>query len=104
MNLDELRASILEHLGVTVTRRPVLDDEGERLVDTTTVPGYVITRYRPRIEGLIAPALGTWSNWRKLETKKARHKAGPVDSRKMIFLRRSGCSAGSSTTAQCRAD
>ena len=32
MNLDELRASILEHLGVTVTRRPVLDDEGDEAV------------------------------------------------------------------------
>lgn len=32
MLLDEVRALTLEHLGVTVTRRPVLDDEGDEAV------------------------------------------------------------------------
>lgn len=33
---------------------PVLKPDGNRFVDTTTAPGYVIHRYRPRIEGLFA--------------------------------------------------
>jgi hypothetical protein len=33
---------------------PVLDPDGRRFVDRETVPGYVIRRYRPRIEGLFA--------------------------------------------------
>jgi RHS repeat-associated protein len=33
---------------------PVLDADGHRVADTKTHPGYVINRYRPRIEGLFA--------------------------------------------------
>ncbi len=33
---------------------PVLQPDGTRFKDDTTVPGYVIHRYRPRIEGLFA--------------------------------------------------
>jgi len=33
---------------------PVLQPDGSRFVDTTSVPGYTIHRYRPRIEGLFA--------------------------------------------------
>jgi RHS repeat-associated protein len=33
---------------------PVLDAAGHRVADTITHPGYVINRYRPRIEGLFA--------------------------------------------------
>jgi hypothetical protein len=33
---------------------PVLDVDGERFEDSTTVPGYLIHRYRPRIEALFA--------------------------------------------------
>jgi RHS repeat-associated protein len=33
---------------------PVLQADGERFEDSTTVPGYLIHRYRPRIEGLFA--------------------------------------------------
>ena len=33
---------------------PVLESNGNRFVDDTTVPGYTIHRYRPRIEGLFA--------------------------------------------------
>lgn len=33
---------------------PVLGPEGERLRDDTTAPGFIIHRYRPRIEGLFA--------------------------------------------------
>ncbi len=33
---------------------PVLNPVGKRYEDTTTVPGYAICRYRPRIEGLFA--------------------------------------------------
>ena len=33
---------------------PVLNDDGSRIEDSTTVPGYTIYRYRPRIEGLFA--------------------------------------------------
>jgi RHS repeat-associated protein len=33
---------------------PVLRPDGSRFADTTTVPGYAIHRYRPRIEGLFA--------------------------------------------------
>jgi len=33
---------------------PVLRPDGTRFADATTVPGYVIQRYRPRIEGLFA--------------------------------------------------
>lgn len=33
---------------------PIHEDDGSRFVDTTSVPGYTIHRYRPRIEGLFA--------------------------------------------------
>ncbi len=33
---------------------PLLQDDGSRLVDNTTLPGYTIYRYRPRVEGLFA--------------------------------------------------
>src|SRR5262249_49179938 len=33
---------------------PVLNPDGSRFEDTTSVPGYKIYRYRPRIEGLFA--------------------------------------------------
>jgi RHS repeat-associated protein len=33
---------------------PVFQTDGRRFEDTTTVPGYLIHRYRPRIEGLFA--------------------------------------------------
>lgn len=33
---------------------PVLEPDGSRFKDNTTAPGYVIHRYRPRIEGLFA--------------------------------------------------
>src|SRR5215218_9616269 len=33
---------------------PVLQPDGSRFEDTTTAPGYLIHRYRPRVEGLFA--------------------------------------------------
>lgn len=43
---------------------PVLEPDGTRLRDTTTFPGYVIDRYRPRIEGLFARI----ERWTKVDT------------------------------------
>jgi RHS repeat-associated protein len=40
---------------------PVLRVDGTRYVDETTVPGYTIHRYRPRIEGLFA-RIERWTN------------------------------------------
>ncbi len=40
---------------------PVLNPNGSRYTDTTTVPGYEIRRYRPRIEGLFA-RIERWTN------------------------------------------
>jgi len=40
---------------------PVLNPDGSRHKDTTTVPGYAIRRYRPRIEGLFA-RIERWTN------------------------------------------
>ena len=40
---------------------PVLDEHGNRYEDRTTVPEYVIHRYRPRIEGLFA-RIERWTN------------------------------------------
>ena len=33
---------------------PVLGSDGNRFEDDTTVPGFTIHRYRPRVEGLFA--------------------------------------------------
>jgi RHS repeat-associated protein len=40
---------------------PVLNPDGSRHTDTTTVAGYTIRRYRPRIEGLFA-RIERWTN------------------------------------------
>ena len=40
---------------------PTLDDQGRRVIDTTTAPGYSIHHYRPRIEGLFA-RIERWTN------------------------------------------
>src|SRR5437867_12571065 len=40
---------------------PVLQPDGTRFKDNTTAPGYVIHRYRPRIEGLFA-RIERWTN------------------------------------------
>jgi RHS repeat-associated protein len=40
---------------------PVLKPDGKRYADDTSVPGYVIHRYRPRIEGLYA-RIERWTN------------------------------------------
>ncbi len=40
---------------------PVLQPDGTRFKDDTTAPGYVIHRYRPRIEGLFA-RIERWTN------------------------------------------
>src|SRR5215218_9483352 len=40
---------------------PVLRPDGSRFEDATTVPGYKIHRYRPRIEGLFA-RIERWTN------------------------------------------
>jgi RHS repeat-associated protein len=40
---------------------PVLAPNGSRYTDTTTVPGYAIRRYRPRIEGLFS-RIERWTN------------------------------------------
>ena len=40
---------------------PVVHSDGTRFKDDTTVPGYVIHRYRPRIEGLFA-RIDRWTN------------------------------------------
>ncbi|MBN1930271.1 MAG: hypothetical protein JW786_01505 [Desulfobacterales bacterium] len=40
---------------------PLLQADGKPLEDDTTVPGYVIHRYRPRIEGLFA-RIERWTN------------------------------------------
>jgi hypothetical protein len=40
---------------------PVLHPDGSRFQDDTTAPGYVIHRYRPRIEGLFA-RIERWTN------------------------------------------
>jgi RHS repeat-associated protein len=40
---------------------PVLNPDGSRHTDTTTVPGYAIRGYRPRIEGLFA-RIERWTN------------------------------------------
>ena len=50
---------------------PELDADLHRVVDTTTAPGYTISRYRPRIEGLFA-RIERWTSdagdvhWRSL--------------------------------------
>lgn len=43
---------------------PVLEPDGTRFKDATTAPGYVIHRYRPRIEGLFARI----ERWTKVAT------------------------------------
>ena len=43
---------------------PVLEPDGTRFEDDTTAPGYVIHRYRPRIEGLFARI----ERWTKIAT------------------------------------
>lgn len=40
---------------------PVLHPDGTRFTDDTTAPGYIIHRYRPRIEGLFA-RIERWTN------------------------------------------
>jgi hypothetical protein len=40
---------------------PVLQPDGSRFEDTTIAPGYIIHRYRPRIEGLFA-RIERWTN------------------------------------------
>src|SRR6266849_4659829 len=40
---------------------PVLQPDGSRFEDDTTAPGYIIHRYRPRIEGLFA-RVERWTN------------------------------------------
>src|SRR5213593_2002601 len=40
---------------------PVLQPDGTRFKDDTTAPGYIIHRYRPRIEGLFA-RIERWTN------------------------------------------
>jgi hypothetical protein len=40
---------------------PVIMPSGERFTDSTTFPGFVIHRYRPRIEGLFA-RIERWTN------------------------------------------
>src|SRR5688500_4879783 len=40
---------------------PVLQPDAERFKDETTAPGYVIHRYRPRVEGLFA-RIERWTN------------------------------------------
>lgn len=78
---------------------PVLDADGRRFVDTTTAPGHVIHRFRPRIEGLFA-RIERWTrtsdgdiHWRSLTSdnvltlygKDANGRVADPDDRRRIF-------------------